>query len=270
MRNIALAVLSLLLVSCSESKMLQSSLMKFNSSIAYLHDSPASNYPRNKQVSIILNNTPLDTVTSVSKISTLVLPFIIFDYYDAKMKVKLGQSSIQEDYNTFFTGSLTEESKRSGCFDVTDQQTADSVYTLALTIDTCNTLSQYRKNFLFMYLFIAYSYSYSESGSPAETTLQVTAKFSKGSSLVYEKKYNIKRTQPFINPSRWNSNKLRADFTTNMVEGLSLSTKECIEQIVADVNTSLYGTARPIMQVEEVPVTPLPPVCNEGVRIEGL
>jgi len=171
------------------------------------------------------------------------------------MKVKLGQSSIQEDYTDFFTGSLTDESKRSGCFSVTDQIPNDSVYTLDLTIDSCNTISKYRKNFTFMFLLIAYTYSYSESGSPAETNLQVSAKFSKGSSLIYEKKYSIKRTQPFINPSRWNSNKLRADFTTNMVEGLSLSTKECIEQIVADINTSLYGSARPVMQIEQAPGT---------------
>jgi len=104
-----------------------------------------------------------------------------------------------------------------------------------------------------MYLFFAYSYSYSESGSPAETNLQVSAKLRKGDSLIYEKKYCIKRTQPFVTQPGINSDKLRIDFTTNMVEGLSLSTKNCIEQIVDDVNTSLYGSAAPVMQIDETP-----------------
>ena len=202
----------------------------------------------------------------------MVLPLIFFNYFETNLKVKLGQSSIQEDYNNFFTGSLTEESKRSGCFSVTNRATNDSVYTLDLTIDSCNTVSKYRRTYMFMYLVIAYSWSWSESGSPAETNLQVTAKLRKANSLIYEKKYSIKRSQPFINSTRLNSNKLRADFTTNMVEGLSLSTKECTEQIVADLNTSLYGSAKPLIQVNESaktsnPVPELIPVKEEQAAV---
>lgn len=231
--------------------MLQSSLRKFNSSIEYLYDSPISTCPQNKQVYLSINNNPLDTVTTVSKLNVLLLPFIVFDYYSINMNVKLGQSSIQENYNQFFSSSLNEESKRSGCFNITNQQTNDSIYTLNLTIDTCNTTSKYKKSFVFMFLFFAYNYSYSESGSPAETNLQVSAKLMKGDSLIYDKKYNIKRIQPFVTRPRINSNNLRSDFSTNMVEGLSLSTKDCIEQIIADVNTSFYGSARPKMPVDE-------------------
>ena len=255
MRNIIIAIFALLLVSCSESKMLQSSLRKFNSSIEYLHDSETSTCPRNKQVYVNIDNAPIDTATTVSKLNGLLIPLIVFDYYNIEMKVKLGQSSIQENYNNFFYNSFTEESKRSGCFNVTDNKTNDSIYRLDLRIDTCSTVSKYRKSFIFMYLFFAYSYSYSESGQPAETNLQVSAKLRKGDSLVYEKKYTIKRTQPFVPQQGMNSNRLRADFTTNMVEGLSLSTKDCIEQIVDDVNTSLYGSTRPVMQIDETPKT---------------
>ena len=65
-----------------------------------------------------------------------------------------------------------------------------------------------------------------------------------------------------------NANKLRADFTTNMVEGLSLSTKECTEQIVADINTSLYGSARPLIPVNDSAKTtnPVPVVIPVQVK----
>ena len=255
MRNITIAILAVLLVSCSGPKKLQSNLQKLNSSIEYLHNSPTSSCPRSNQVYININNAPLDTFTTASKLSGLVLPFIIFNHFETTMKVKLGQSSIQENYNDFFTGSLIDESKRSGCFNVSKIKTTDSIYTLDLTIDTCNTISKYKKSYTFMYLFFAYSWYYSESGSPAQTNLQVSAKFRKGNSLIYDKKYSIKRIQPFVNPINANSNKLQSDFSTNMVEGLSLSTKDCIEQIVADINTSLYGSARPVIEVDNAPET---------------
>ncbi|MDD4994323.1 MAG: hypothetical protein PHR83_19040 [Paludibacter sp.] len=251
MRNIIIGIFCLLLVSCSETKMLQSSLLKLNSSVEYLHDSPETSCFKPKQVYVNIDNAPIDTITTVSKLNGLLIPLIVFDYYNIEMKVKLGQSSIQENYNNFFFNSIAEESKRSGCFNVTDEKTNDSIYSLDLKIDSCNTISKYRKSFIFMYLFFAYSYSYSESGSPAETNLQVSAKLRKGDSLIYEKKYIVKRNQPFVPQPGMNSNKLRADFTTNMVEGLSLSTKNCIEQIVDDVNTSIHGSKGSVIQIDE-------------------
>jgi len=253
MRHIAVVFFSILLVSCSGSKMLQSSLIKLNSSIGYLHDSPKTNCQRNNQVYFIINHNPLDSITTVSKINNLVLPLIIFNHFETTMKVKLGQSSIQESYNTFFASSLADESKRSGCFNVSNALSNDSIHTLELTIDTCSTTSKYRKSTTFYFLVFAYGWNISESGSPAETRLQVTAKLKKGNSLVYEKKYVINHSQPFVNSSIVNTNKLRSDFTTNMVEGLSFSTKECIEQIVADLNLSFYGSVPSVMQENNEP-----------------
>ncbi|MDD4972225.1 MAG: hypothetical protein PHT07_22585 [Paludibacter sp.] len=255
MRPIAVALFALLLVSCSGSKMLQSSLRKYNSSIGYLHDCPKSNCSRTNQVQVILTKSPLDTITTVSKLNGLVLPFLVFNYFETNMKVKLGQSSIQESYDTFFTSSLADESKRSGCFNVTNDVRNDSIYTLELSIDTCYTVSKYRKTTAFYMLVFAYGWSVSESGSPAQTKLQVTAKFRKGNKLIYEKQYVVNHNQPFINSRTANSNNLRSDFSTNMVEGLSLSTKECIEKIVADINLTLYGSVPPIMQGNEEPLS---------------
>jgi hypothetical protein len=90
-----------------------------------------------------------------------------------------------------------------------------------------------------MYLFFAYSMSYSELGFPAETNLQVSTKLWKGNALITEKRYSIKRKQPFIQTGQVNGDKLRSNFTANMVESLSLSTKECIEEMVRDINSSI-------------------------------
>ncbi len=237
MRYIYFSIIILLSVSCSESKMLQKSLAKYQMPIGYLHDSQTINYPASDSLFVRLNNEPLDSITSVSKIKALFLPFIVFNYYEINMKVNLGQNSFQQPYSEFFKGSLIEESKRTAYFGITDRVANDSVYTLDITIDSCSTISKYRRTSSVMYLLIAYSYGFSESGYPAETNMKVSAKLSKGGRLIYQKNYRIKNDQPFLNPR--NPNNIRRDFVANMVESLSLSTKQCIEDIIFDVNSAI-------------------------------
>jgi hypothetical protein len=78
--------------------------------------------------------------------------------------------------------------------------------------------------------------NFQEIGFPAETNLVLNVKLKKENNLIFEKKYTIEKTQPFINRPALNVNKLRSDFVTNMAESLSLSTKESIELIITDIN----------------------------------
>ena len=155
------------------------------------------------------------------------------------MKVKLGQNSIQQQYNDFFTTSFIDESKRTGNFAITNNQSNDSIYTLDISIDTCITNSKYQKSSTIIFLFFAYSMSYLEMGFPAETNLYMSTTLKKGNSIISEKKYSIKRTQPFLQSRNADVNKLQSEFIANMVESLSLSTKQCIGEMIADINHSL-------------------------------
>lgn len=239
MKFLYISIIALIVVSCSEAKLLQKSLGKFDAPIGYLHDSKITDCPKTDSLVVWLDSQSLDSITNVSKINTKVLPFLVFNYSEVNMKVKLGQSSIQQKYHDFFASSLADECKRTGCFAISDKEPTDSYYTLDITIDTCSTNSKYQRSTTVLFLFFAYSYSFQEAGFPAETLLKVSARLKKGNNLIAEKSYVINRTQPFItNPNR-NMNNLRADFTANMVESLSLSTKQCIEEIINDVNKSL-------------------------------
>lgn len=219
--------------------MLQKSLGNFNAPIGYLHDSQIIDSPKPDSLIVWLNNKSLDSITNVSKINALVLPFLVFNYSEVNLKVKLGQNSIQQKYDDFFASSLVDESKRTGCFGISNLESNDSLYTLDITIDTCTTYSKYQRSTTVLFLFFAYSISSSELGFPAETNLRVSTKLKKGSVLIAEKSYAIKRTQPFIPLTNVGVNNLRADFTANMVESLSLSTKQCVEDIINDVNRTI-------------------------------
>lgn len=239
MKFLYISLIALVIMSCSEAKMLQKSLGKFDAPIGYLHDSKITDCPKTDSLVVWLNSQSLDSITNVSKLNTKVLPFLVFNYTEVNMKVKLGQSSIQQKYDDFFANSLVDECKRTGCFAISDREPNDSFYTLDITIDTCSTNSKYQRSTTVLFLFFAYSYSFQEAGFPAETLLKVSARLKKGNELIAQKSYIVNRTQPFIPTPNKTINNLRADFTANMVESLSLSTKQCIEEIINDVNQSL-------------------------------
>lgn len=239
MRFIYILLLALITISCSESKMLQKSLIKFKSPLGYLHDSKISNLPKTDSLVVKLNIGTLDSVTTVSKMRGLTLPFIVFNYFEKNMLIHLGQSSIEQEFNDFFISSLIDESKRTGNFGISSDSSNDSFYTLEVNMDTCMTHSKYQSTTMGIFVVFAYSVSSNEMGFPAETNLHVSTKLRKGSTVISEKDYTIKRNQPFLSSRSRNSNKLRADFIANMVESLSLSSKQCIEDMINDVNTSI-------------------------------
>jgi hypothetical protein len=219
--------------------MLQKSLQNYKAPIGYLHDSKIIEGPKKDSLIIWLNNKSLDSLTTVSKQKGKLYPFIVFNYSEVNMGVKLGQSSMEQTYDDFFAGSLADESERSGYFTISNSNSNDSLYTLDIEIDTCTTNSKYQHSTTVLFLFFAYSISYAERGFPAETNLKVSTRLKKGSALIAERTYTINRTQPFLNSHNVSIDNLRADFTANMVESLSLSTKQCIEEIINDVNTEM-------------------------------
>lgn len=227
------------LSACSGSKMLQKSLMKYQAPIGYLHDSKVLDCSRNDTIFIsTVNNKGLDSMTTVSKMKGKLLPFLLFNYTESNMKVALGQSSMKESYPDFFVSSLMDESKRSGCFVIDGRNPGKNQYRLELSIDTCLVKSKYQRSTTVIFLLFAYSMSFVEQGFPSETDLVVSARLKKGDRLISEKCYRVKKTQPFLNVQSRNVDKLRSDFTANLVESLSLSTKQCVEEMIKDLNSS--------------------------------
>lgn len=239
MRILSVLLFALVLFSCSQTKMLQKSLQNYRAPMGYLYDSQIMEGPKNDSLIIWVNNKSLDSLTSVTKLKGRVYPFIVFNYIESNMGVKLGQSSLEQTYDDFFSTSLANESERSGSFTISNTSSSDSLYTLDIEIDTCTTNSKYQHSTTVLFLFFAYSISYEERGFPSQTNLKVTTKLRKGNDLIAERSYSVDRTQPFLNQNLVSVDRLRADFTANMVESLSLSTKQCIEEIIQDVNVDL-------------------------------
>ncbi len=236
MKYLSLLLLALLLSSCSESKMLLKNLNRYQVSLEYLHDSEITECDKSATVTLVkFDNQVLDSVTSVSRSNYKLFPFIVYNYEEIKFSVNLGQSSLEQNYHDFFKESFAMESQRTGCYLLTDSLT-DSEYTVEIVLDTCKVNSMYQRSTTVLFFLFGYSTNYQEFGFPAKTNLPLSVRLKKENDLIFEKKYSINKIQPFLDVLIRDTNKLRSDFITNMAESLSLSTKDCIEQLVIDIN----------------------------------
>jgi len=239
MKYITLLLFPLILISCSESKKLLKSLSKYQVPLDYLHDSKMKECDRSINLAFgDFDNNILDSVTTVTKINHKLLPFLIYNYEEINLAVNLGQNSLEKNYTDFLKESFAVESQRTGCYTLRNN-VPDAEYTIEIVYDTCKVSSKYQRNSTVLFLFFAYSMSFQEIGFPAKTSLDFTLRLKKEDNLFFEKKYFIRRTQPFIYTLTRDVNKLRSDFMTNMAESLSLSTKESIEKIINDVNQAI-------------------------------
>jgi len=171
MKYFSLFLVSLFLISCSESKMLLKSLNKYQASLEFLHDSKINECDKATGVALItLDNRVFDSLTSVSKINHKVFPFIVFNYEEVNLAVNLGQSSLEQSYYEFFKQSFAIESQRTGCYSLNENPT-DSKYTVEIVFETCKIDSKYQRKSTILFFLFAYYMSSQEIGFPAKTNL---------------------------------------------------------------------------------------------------
>jgi hypothetical protein len=229
------------MVSCSSTKELENSLKNYPSSIKYLHDSKIDSCDKSMVIALTFDDSKMDDRMSVTKKKQLILPFLFINYTQVKMNVKLGRNLIDENYTDFFRTSFQTESYRNSCFTINNRNISDTSFILDITIDTVEVNAQYIKSSTLIFALIAYYFSMDEYGFPAQSNLKLTAKLSKGDSVLSEKQYTIQTNKPFLNSNHTTIEKLRASFVANMVESLSESSKKCIENIIQDVNNDLQN-----------------------------
>jgi hypothetical protein len=229
-------MVGLILCSCSSSKGLVKSLSKYSFSLDYQHDSDIVECERQIKIAIgAVRTDSFDVLTKVSKTKRSVYPFIFFNSFTEKFWVNLGQNSLKQSFPDFFTGSFYKESDRTGCYTIVDDP-KDADYVIDFILKDYETESVYQmKNQVFFLIFV-YMTSYQESGFPAFTDMKVQVRLT-GFSGRSEKTYTLKKEMPWYGNNYRNTDDLRYDFMANMAESLSITTKECIETIIKDINS---------------------------------
>lgn len=235
-------IVSFMLTSCREAMYLQNDLNHRKGSLTYTHSKELINCVKTDTVIVKLKKGLLDSITRVSKMNRYIVPLLVFNYSELNMIARLGEASVEERYPDFFTTNLLAESAKTGCFYLSDKTETENFYTLDITIDTCKTNSIYRHNFALVYLGIAYFTTSNERAFEARANVKATVKLKKKGVLVFEKHYDINKHKPFLSKyTKHGLDNFRQQFVVNMCEALSLCSKECIENIIKDVNTTLHS-----------------------------
>jgi hypothetical protein len=212
------------------------SLKKYQVPIAYLHDSEIADCDKSEKIFLqTFDGDVLPPALSMTKINSNIILLIFYNHIALNYVAKLGQAVIDRDYSDFFKESFTIESQRMGCYSLIDEP-MDNDYTLEIVYDTSKTEAKYHINITILFFLIPEIPYWQEVGFPAQTTLSVIVRLRKRDELVFEKRYSVDKTLPAVPSNNQNIMKMQYAFVTNMAESLSLGTKECIEQIIRDIN----------------------------------
>lgn len=240
-----LAILVLISLSCSESKMLMKGLSHFPQPLGYELISPIDSSLQTDSVILTFLGFPMDSLTTVQRNKSLILPFLFINYFEFDYRIKLGANQLQQDYNEFFFQALTDESQRSGRFALCDDSArSKDVYNLEITMDTCLTETKLTESTLMVYYLWGYFSTYSESSYPAQSKVGCTLKLRKGEQLLRDTTFTVTSALIFTSGDELSRNERLNHTAGCMVATLCQSTRDCISAMIQDVNTSIAAQKR--------------------------
>ena len=250
MRLLFIFTVALFLISCHTHKLTEQRLAEYHNSASYLHTSKIDSLPKKDTICVRLNKIALNQTLKATRQKKLFVPLVIFNYRRVHMNITLGQSSLTKPYKDFFLESFIEETRRTGSWLASEKEPNENQYTVDVSIDSCYTQARYRRTLMIIFpINLIYFIRTEKQTDQAETTIIISAKLSKGTKLVSEKSYTFKKSQRFFKSDLYkgksvlfdNLDRRRTLLLRNMTESLSLTTKECIEKVVFDINNSLIA-----------------------------
>lgn len=232
MKPIWPVVLNLMLcVGCGGAQGLESLLQTKNGPLAYLHDSEKVSVKQAGTVRVgsIVVDEVLPQATSVTEKSGFVLPLLVVNLWKYDYQSQLGQSQLTNDYKAFIRESFVEELKRSGKYNYVEDQ---SEMEIDLKIKTISMTAPMRKtgNVIFVVYAVAFDQSY--YAGPAEALITADAVLKKDGKEIFNQEFTGLGRTGMLQGQNLNI----ADFTTAMIEALSLSVKNLNESIVREIN----------------------------------
>jgi hypothetical protein len=235
---LTLGVFCIILCACSSSESLVKSLSKYSFSPDYPYEGNVVECERKVKIAIgAIRADSLDMLTKINKTETKIYPFIIFNSFTENFRVNLGQNSLEKSFTAFFTDSFLEESKWTGCYTIVDDpKNADYVVDFILKNRKTESIYQMKNQILFLLWF--YMANYQESASSAFTGMEVQVRLI-GRAGRSEKIYTLEREMPWHGSRYEKTDDLRYHFMENMVKSLSMTTRECIEMIIKDINLTV-------------------------------
>jgi hypothetical protein len=232
----------ILYTGCSSTREIQTHLNRKAFPLDYLHDSKKVDEKSRVQVCLMntVDSSRLNPTTIVDKTSGYIVPLLAVNFWDFEYSCTLGSATLEESLADFAAKAFLNESLRSGRY-ISGLVNKDCDYQLSLTINHHNTGGPYKQSGSVIFLLSFYSVSQYEMGGPVVTDITLTAWMTQADSVVMDKQYTAEQTSNLIRQERRNVIEYREHFANSLVESLSMAMKQCIEDIVADINTIVAG-----------------------------
>jgi hypothetical protein len=244
----------ILYTGCASTKEIQTHLNKKGYPLDYLHDSEKVEEKYHVHVCLTdaVDSSLFNTETIVEKTRGSVVPLLVVYFWNYEYSCTLGTATLEESLVDFIAKAFLKESLRSARY-ISGLDNNDCDYQLTLTINYHNTGGPYKQAGSLLILPYGYSYSWSELGGPVVTDITLTARMTQADSIVMDKRYSEEQTSMLIRQKGRTAAQYRDHFANSLVESLALAMKQCIEDLVADINIIVAGdslTVEPLSKAE--------------------
>jgi hypothetical protein len=231
MKKLSLILILAVLAGCAGTSSLQRTLEGQKGSLVYVHDS--EKVADKKAGSLAIKSFAVEDVlppdTVVTRKSSFFLPLIFFNIWKQEDQAQLGYAQLENDYKQFLRESFIEEMKRSGTYAIRDGQGDLSVEVRIKKIEMSAPINQ-NGNFIFAVFFFAYG-SHTTVG-PVDVSVDADVQASKAGAVVLTRELKGRFRTNILAGKNANMR----DYTTAMIEGVSMAVKDLNEKIVKEIN----------------------------------
>jgi len=224
------------LTSCQGPKTLQMQVNRKTYEPLLIHDKNILEDKSSKTLKLtIVDRANLSDLSEVSKKNGYFLPLLLFSVWNYDMVITLGNHSSNPRVVSFVQSSIEETFERSGDFIITDSTSqSPHNYLCEITIDSINVNCDYNRTGMSSMNF----YSASETAYSSKGFVKLTLDLIENDKSVLSKTYSIEKSVNFIKTDD-NIKNVKHHAMKNLIENLTLSTKEIAENMVNDVNSKV-------------------------------
>lgn len=225
------AIMIVLLTGCAGAAGIQSSLQGRSGELVYLHDSEkiAEKQGGTMKLASFVVDDVLPPITTVRHESSFVLPLLVFNMWKYGYKSNLGAAQIGNDYKSFIRESFVEEVNRSGKFGYAEDK-ADLEIDLKVKTITMEAPIYEQGHIIFAVYAIAWG-RYTSAG-PVDVIVTADVVCKRDGQELFSQEVQGRGRAGILQ----GKNLQLGDYTTTMVEALSLAIKGFNENLVRELN----------------------------------
>ena len=233
MKKTTMLILAVLLSGCGAAAGIQSTLKDRNGELLYLHDSEKvpDKQGGTVQISSFVVDDILPSETTVREKSGFVLPLLVVNVWKFEYQSSLGSDQLKNDYKKFIQDSFIEELDRRGRYKHVE---GHGDMELAVEVKTMTMSAPIVKTGNFLFLLVAWAFGQNTSAGPVSVVVTANVELKKDGKELFNRDFQGKTQTNILAGQHVNLE----DFTTSMIEGVSLAIKDLDERIVSGINNT--------------------------------